>query len=80
MIPDAIDHHDQIASGAWANWLWLADPPALKSALCLGYEAGAAQALSRLFGRVESESAEPEALTERTVAVDASAHRQEVLV
>lgn len=64
MIPVATDHHDQIASGAWANWLWLADPPTLESALCLGYGAGAAQALSRRFDRVERASAEPEALTE----------------
>ena len=64
MIPDAIDHHDQIASGAWANWLWLADPPSLQSALCLGYGAGAAQALSRRFDRVERASAEPEVLTQ----------------
>ena len=58
------DRHDQIASGAWANWLWLADPPAFDTALCLGPEDGAAEALSRLFGRVESSPADPEVLAE----------------
>ena len=54
-------HH--VSSGAWANWLWLADPPALETALSLGSEAEVAQALGRFFAQVERSPAEPGALT-----------------
>lgn len=64
MTPSATNHHDQNESGAWANWLWVANPPSFGTALCLGSEVTGARALSRLFSRVESGGAEPEAIAE----------------
>ncbi len=64
MTPAATNHYDQTASGAWANWLWMADPPSFGAALCLGSETAGARALSRLFGRVERGGPEPEVLAE----------------
>ena len=64
MTPSTTNHHDQNASGAWANWLWMAKPPSFGAALCLGSEVAGARALSRLFSRVESGGAEPEVIAE----------------
>lgn len=64
MTSTATNHNDQDASGAWANWLWMAHPPSFGAALCLGSGVAGARALSQLFSRVESAEAEPEAIAE----------------
>jgi len=64
MTQAVTSHDDQNASDAWANWLWMANPPSFGTALCLGSEVAGAQAIARLFSRVERDVAEPEVLAE----------------